>query len=186
MNIPSLALAISDEVKKTLRDIDPASSGALPEEILKARRIFLAGVGRSGLMLKAAGMRLMHLGLTVYIAGETVTPGIRQGDLLLIGSGSGETPSLVSMAQKAKSVGASLSLITILPSSSIAQLADPVVCIPAPTSKSEDTKQYHSIQPMGSLFEQCLFLFLDALVLDLMDRLKLDSDQMFRLHANLE
>src|SRR5690606_2731649 len=71
----------------------------LVNRIKVSRRIFVAGAGRSGLMMKAFAMRLMHLGLDVYVVGDTITRSIDQGDLLLIGSGSGETKTLIPMAQ---------------------------------------------------------------------------------------
>ena len=39
---------------------------------------------------------------------------------------------------------------------------------------------------MGSLFEQSLFIFLDLVILRLMQRTALDSAGMFKRHANLE
>jgi hypothetical protein len=54
--------------------------------IQNADRIFVVGAGRTGLALKAAAMRLMHLGFTVFVAGETTTPAIRDNDLLIAGS----------------------------------------------------------------------------------------------------
>ena len=186
MNAVGCSLDIIKELGITLSKVDPASSIDLKNAILDARRIFVAGAGRSGFMLRGAAMRLMHMGLTVYLVGETTTPNIQKGDLLLIGSGSGETASLLSMAKKAKALGATLALVTILPESSIAALADVIVCIPAPTSKSEKTMRFASIQPMGSLFEQCLLLFLDATILCLMEDKKIDAEAMFSRHANLE
>jgi len=61
------------------------------KEILKADRIFIMGAGRSGLVAKAFAMRLMHLGLHSYVVGETITPALKPGDLLVVFSGSGKT-----------------------------------------------------------------------------------------------
>lgn len=68
----------------------------------KANRIFIAGAGRSGFCARGFANRMMHLGFTVYFVGETTTPSIQEGDLLIVGSGSGTTASLVSDCQKAK------------------------------------------------------------------------------------
>ena len=51
--------------------------------IEEASRIFVAGAGRSGLCIRAAGMRLMQMGKSTYIVGETITPSIQAGDLLV-------------------------------------------------------------------------------------------------------
>jgi 6-phospho-3-hexuloisomerase len=106
--------------------------------------------------------------------------------LLLICSGSGETQSLVSMANKAKSLGVKLALITINPASTIGTLADIIVRIPAPSPKAAANNDFVSIQPMGNLFEQSLLLFLDMTVMLLMERKGMTSDEMFKRHANLE
>jgi len=177
---------ILSELDRTLSSVDGASLENLCGLIAGAKRIFCAGAGRSGLMVRGFAMRLMHMGLTAYVVGEIATPAIGEGDLLLIASGSGETGSLVSMAKKARSLGAKVALVTIFPDSTIGQMSDVAVRIPAPTPKSDHKNAATSIQPMGSLFEQSLMLAFDIAVLMLMDKLNLTSDKMFALHANLE
>ena len=87
----TLSVEIAKEVADNLSRVDPEATEALLEAIREAKRVFFAGRGRSLLMLRGLAMRLMHLGLCVYVTGETVTPAAGPGDLLLIGSGSGET-----------------------------------------------------------------------------------------------
>lgn len=186
MNTTEYAGKIAKELEDTLSRISAEASERVATGILNAQSIFVAGAGRSGLMMKAFAMRLMHMGVRAYAVGETVTPGISQNDLLIIGSGSGETGSLVGMADKAKKLGAQLALVTIFPDSSIGRAADIVIHIPAPTPKSAAKNTATSIQPMGSLFEQSLLLTLDAIVLRLMDMAGKDSGAMFTRHANLE
>jgi len=185
MNALEYSFKIVEELKKTLSGVDPEACEALISHIIKAKRVFVAAAGRSALSIKAFAMRLMHLGLTVYVMGEVVTPAIGQGDLLLIGSGSGETDSLVAAAKKAKAYGADLALITIMPESSIGKIADEVVRISAPTSKADTG--FVSIQPGGSCFEQSMLLLLDACVIRIAELCKLDAEANLRLrHANLE
>ena len=52
-------------------------------------------------------------------------------------------------------------------------------------AKAEGTSG-KSIQPMGSLFEQSLLLFYDAVILRFMNKKGLNSDKMYGRHANLE
>jgi 6-phospho-3-hexuloisomerase len=186
MDTSDTARKVIAELDRTLTAISPQEAERLADLILAARRIFIAGAGRSGLAVKGFAMRLMHLGLAVHVVGETVTPGIEAGDLLVIGSGSGATASLVAMAEKARKTSASLALVTIFPQSPIGLLADTVVQIPAPTPKVGGDTAFTSIQPMGSLFEQSLLIFLDIMVMRLMDRMALDAKAMFERHANLE
>lgn len=174
------------ELNGTLSQIDNAQADILASRILASKKVLVAGAGRSGFAVKAFAMRLMHMGFDAYVVGETVTPNLETEDLLLIGSGSGETGSLITMANKAKALKGGLALVTIFPDSSIGKLADITVRIPAPTPKAKTDNGLTSIQPMGSLFEQSLFLFLDIVILKLMGLKSKDSDTMFKRHANLE
>jgi 6-phospho-3-hexuloisomerase len=162
-----------------------AAGEELSDAILGANKIFVAGAGRSGLMMKAFAMRLMHLGFQAYVAGETVTPGIEEGDLLLIGSGSGETRSLAGMAEKAKVLNARVAVATIHPESTISSRSDIIIPLPG-AAKDQSSGSGLTIQPMGSLFEQTLLLFLDAVILRLMEQQGQDSRTMYGKHANLE
>ena len=156
------------------------------DAILAAETIFVAGAGRSGLAMKSFAMRLMHMGFETYVVGETVTPSITAKDVLLIGSGSGSTSSLVVNANKADDIGATICLITIDENSPIAQLADVVLTIPAPSPKVNRELGFRSVQPMGSLFEQSLLLTLEAIVLLIMEKTGKTPESMFTRHANLE
>lgn len=181
----SLVESVLGELGRTLRSINPATLDRAAEMIAETRAVFLAGAGRSALAVRGFAMRLMHLEKKTFVVGETTTPGIGESDLLVIGSGSGKTPSLVAMSAKARESGAKILLLTMDPSSPIAGAADHIIEIPAPTPKSDRSKGL-SIQPMGTLFEQSLFITCDLLVLLLMQRLNLKSDEMFTRHANLE
>lgn len=186
MNTIQHSLAIIRELEHTLSAVSSEDGENFTDMILSAQKIFLAGAGRSGLSAKSFAMRLMHLGFDSYVCGETITPNLERNDVLIIASGSGETGSLVSMARKAKDIGAKIIAVTVLPESTIGRLADLAVRIPAPTPKAEFDRNIKSIQPMGSLFEQSCFLFFDAVVLRLMEKKHDDSGHMFRRHANLE
>lgn len=186
MNTTEYSREVLAELNRTLTNVSAEEGEKLAQLVLNAGKILVAGAGRSGFAVKAFAMRLMHMGFDAYVVNETVTPNIEPGDVLVVGSGSGETGSLVVMAQKAKKIGADLALVTIFPDSSIGKIADAVVRIPAPTPKVATDTGFKSIQPMGSLFEQSLLLFLDSVILRLMELQGNDSDTMFTRHANLE
>lgn len=177
---------ILGELKGTLGKIDEGQAAQFAQMVHEAPRIFLAGCGRSGLMVRAFAMRCMHMGKTAYVLGDVTTPSIRKGDLLVIASGSGETESLVSHANKAKKLGAKIATVTIYPRATIGRMADCAVWINAPTAKSEEETGVSSIQPMGSLFEQSLLLFLDGAIVRMMELSGISSEEMFKNHANLE
>ena len=157
----------------------------LAEALHAAPAVFVAGAGRSGLMGRAFAMRLMHLGVKAHVVGETSTPGMQAGDILVLGSGSGETASLVAMAGKAKQLGGTVALVTTQPKSTIASQADLVIELAA-SQKTDDAPERLSVQPMGSLFEQGLLLCYDAVILRLMELRELDGKTMYGSHANLE
>ena len=58
------------------------------------------------------GARLAQLGKNVYVVGMPTAPSIKAGDVLVLSSGSGSTPTLVDFAQTAKDVGAKCVLLS--------------------------------------------------------------------------
>ena len=185
-DVGQMGAAVAEEIRQCLGQVSGEAVEKAVQMIADAPRIFCAGAGRSGLAVRAFAMRLMHMGMTVHVLGEVTTPGICAGDLLVVGSGSGRTASLVAATGKARELGARVLLFTIDPSSPIAQAADGVVQIPAPSPKASGSGQGQSVQPMGSLFEQTLFVLLDVVVMLVMERESLRSEDMFKQHANLE
>ncbi len=91
-------------------------------------------------------------------------PAIKSNDVFVIISGSGSTEHLRLLADKAKSVGADIVLITTNKDSAIGNLAGTNIVLPAGTKYDEQG----SAQPLGSLFEQASQLFLDSVVMGLM------------------
>ena len=174
------------EIEETLGEIDQTKITYFLKQIMDAQRVFIVGVGRTGLVMRCFAMRLMHLGIKVQILGDITTTAVSKNDLLLIGSGSGETGSLVSIATKAHNLGVHILLITINPDSSIGNMAQECLKIPAPSPKLTHKQDKTSIQPMGSLFEQTLLLTLECIAGMIMQEKNIDADSMFMNHANLE
>jgi len=157
----------------------------LVDAILQAKSIFLSGAGRSGVAIRGFTNRLLHLGLSVNLVGEISCPRTKKGDLLIIGSGSGTTTSLVSLAKKAKKNGVTIALLTMDNESTIADLADVVVVLPGVSPKLKENN-LTSIQPMGSAFEQISFLTYDGIILELMERMGETGETMVERHTDLE
>ncbi|MDK2804157.1 MAG: 6-phospho-3-hexuloisomerase [Peptostreptococcaceae bacterium] len=185
MNDAQYLTKIIEELSKSAELISDLEVDRLSDQIIKSKKIFVTGAGRSGLMGKSFVMRMMHLGIDAYVVGETITPNFEDDDLLIIGTGSGETKTLIPIAKKAKSLGGTVVAVTISPESTIGKLSDFIVKLPgAPKDQSEG--DYNTIQPMGSLFEQTMLLFYDATILSVMEKKRLDSNKMYGRHANLE
>ncbi|MDE2857918.1 MAG: SIS domain-containing protein [Chloroflexota bacterium] len=186
METPELFEAILADLSRTLRQVDARQVEHLKEAILSADRVFIAGKGRSGLQMKAFAMRLMHLGLTVHVVDDVTTPSIAAADLLLIGSSSGRTASLLRHVDTAKETGTSIATFTGNLESPIAAAAQTLVHIPASNFKAGAESGEESVLVMGSLFEHCLGLVCDLLVIRLKQALGVDESAMNARHANLE
>ena len=57
--------AVLKEIEETLGEIDETIISNFALQILDAPRIFIAGVGRTGLGMRCFAMRQMHLGIEV-------------------------------------------------------------------------------------------------------------------------
>ncbi|HPY59483.1 MAG TPA: 6-phospho-3-hexuloisomerase [Methanospirillum sp.] len=166
------------------------------QELLNARRIYVMGAGRSGLVAKAFAMRLMHLGMISYVVGETITPALQRGDLIVVLSGSGKTRTIMEIVQTAKEIGGRISLITSNSESPIGKIADTLVIIESvrdsiPDESMEyDTRQmlgeHRSFAPLGTLFETAAMTFCDAVISRLMEITKTDESALKDRHANIE
>ncbi|WP_334152185.1 6-phospho-3-hexuloisomerase [Microbacterium sp.] len=174
----------TDAALQALADTESGAIDALADAVLDADRVFLLGAGRSGLALRMTAMRLMHLGLTVFVVGDTTTPAIEPGDLLLTATGSGTTTGIVRAATTASEVGAIVAAITTAPESPVAELSQVVVAVPA--AGKLDRSGTTSAQYAGSLFEQTVVLLGDALFHALWQRSGASADELWPRHSNLE
>jgi len=178
------SLRIADEIRRALTHTRPEEIDRLLEAILQARGVFCSGQGRSGFMVKAFAMRLVHVGLHAHVVGETTTPSIGAGDLLVAASGSGQTRTTLAIVEAARERGARTACITAHPQSPIGRAVDLVVELHGQiTSVAPHGK---SIQPPGSLFEQALLVFCDAMVMSLVERFGTTEEEMRARHTKLE
>ncbi len=188
-----MAGTLSQALDQMLRELGgvfarlaPGLAETLMREIEAAPRIFGCAVGRSGFILRGFLMRLMHLGLTVYVVGETITPRLRPDDLLMVISGSGETAQPREVLRRANTVGARTLALTASPDSTIGREARVTLHIPG-TTKLTLAQEPTSAQCPGSLFEQAVFLLLEAVVFILYkSRLGQNRDEMLARHADVE
>lgn len=173
---------VRSELDGVLDQIDDAAVQGAADAVLGTPRVFAAGEGRSGFMAKAFAMRLMHLGLTVYVVGETVTPGFAEGDLLVAVSGSGTTAATQRSAQQVRDKGGTVLAVTTDGASPLAGLAELSLVVPAATKQRREGEA-DTQQPLGSLFDQCTHLLLDAVCLEITRRKAVSTDEAQGLHA---
>jgi 6-phospho-3-hexuloisomerase len=165
-------------------------------EILEAKRIYVIGAGRSGLVAKAFAMRLMHLGLQAYVVGETITPALNKGDLMVVFSGSGKTKTIADIAETAHDIGAHICLITSNADSRIGNLSQCIVIIEHQRDAVPDDAvefeirqmmgEHKSFAPLGTLFETASMIFADAVISRLMEITKTDESALKNRHTNIE
>lgn len=172
---------IIDKISSILEATDNSYDGKLTQLLDSAKRVFIAGAGRSKLVGNFFAMRLVHSGYDVSVVGEIVTPSIKNGDLLIIISGSGETEQLIAFTKSAKKVGASIVLISAKSSSTIGDLADAIFAIGS-------ADQYSKVlgMPMGTVFELSTLVFLEATVSHIIHDKGIAEEVMRERHANLE
>ncbi len=187
---------IMQSVHDSMGQVNPREVTRFLDLLVKERkqRILVLGVGRSGLIGRSFAMRLMHLGFNVYVMGETITPAIGKGDLVIAISGSGTTKLAVTAAEIGKDVGARVVAITSFPESDLGKLADYVVQVRGRTkiAKERDyfTRQitgvHEPLAPLGTIFEIACTVFLDSLIPELMQRLGKTEKQIRSHHATIE
>ncbi len=172
---------IIEKISGILEATDNSYDVKLTQLLDSANRIFIAGAGRSKLVGNFFAMRLVHGGYDVSVVGEIVTPSIKNGDLLIIISGSGETEQLIAFTKSAQKVGAKIVLISAKNESTIGDMADAVFQI----GRSE---QYGKVlgMPMGTVFELSTLLFLEATISHVIHDKGIAEEVMRERHANLE
>jgi 6-phospho-3-hexuloisomerase len=199
-DIPAFMVQMAETITKTAGMLDRDQMAAFFDEMLSAKRVYVAGAGRSGFIAKAFGMRLMHLGFDTYVVGETVTPALLPGDTLVVFSGSGETLSMVSICGTAKQLGGKICLITASPDSRMSRMADCVVNLGDLTGyyrrdrNSFEVRQltgkYRSVNfafaPLGTLFETLALVFSDAVISSLIEAKKSEIREIQKRLTNVE
>lgn len=176
---------VLEHIKSVKNHINPENVEDMIKLIDTSKSVFVIGAGRSGYIAKAFAMRLMHLGYTVYVVGETVTPRITNEDVLIAISGSGKTTSVVNISRKAKDIGSKLIAVTGNKNSSLAEMADVVVLIKGKV-KDERDENLSQLAPLGTMFELTAMIFFDALVAEIMMRKHLTEKDLEARHAVLE
>ena len=187
--------AILDNIRDAEEYLNEEDIANFIEIITTADNIFVTGAGRSGLAAKAFAMRLMHLGLSFYVVGETISPAINAGDCILAISGSGETNTIVTAAKISKKRGAKVLALTSYPESSLGQIADGIIHVKGRTKVEVDDENYlkrqikgnyTSLTPLGTAFELTSLVFLDGLVSELMEAMGKTEEDLKNRHTVLE
>jgi 6-phospho-3-hexuloisomerase len=199
-DIPAYMLQMAESIRKTADLLQKVETSAFFYKMLTAKRVYVAGAGRSGIIARAFALRLLHLGYDVYVVGETITPALKSGDVLVVFSGSGETLSVASICETVRGLGGSVCLITASTDSRMSRVADCVVNLGDLTGYYQGDKstyevrqvtgQYRSVSsafaPLGTLFETLALVFSDAVISALMEAKKEGAGELQRRLTNME
>ena len=178
--------AAIDELREVFSRVNDADVDAAVKMIADAGKVVVFGGGREGLQIRGLAMRLFHMGLQASVVGDMTTPAVGKGDLFLVTVGPGEISTALALLDVAKKAGATILFITAQPGGRGAKFANHVLVIPAQTMADDQMTSRTSVLPMGSLYEGCLFVLFEVMILKLKTLLKVDAEAMRRRHTNLE
>ncbi|AEF81856.1 SIS domain-containing protein [Leadbettera azotonutricia] len=181
----SLYKTILEEHRQVFEAQDIQMLRRFMDLIASHKRIFIMGAGREGIAARGFAMRLMHLGKDVHWIWDDTTPGMGKDDLFIVVNGGGNIGHINYVMSQAKQSGAHIACISGSPSGAGVKIADFILFVPAAVYKGTDPVT-PSIQPMGNLFEQHLFLLFDVVIILLEKELKLSHEEMAARHRNVE
>lgn len=186
---------ISENLKEVVDRLDKESIKMMIQKILDSKRIFLMGAGRSGLVAKAFAMRLMHLGFSVYVVGETTTPAVQPEDVVIAISGSGETHSIADLGKIVKDIGSTLITVTSKKESTLGRISDIAMILPSKTKNDLDAGgylernmrgDYKNVPLLGTSFEITSLIFLDSIIAQLITLTGASEAELKSRHTNIE
>lgn len=186
---------ISENLKEVVDRLDKESIKMMIQKILNSKIIFLMGAGRSGLVAKAFAMRLMHLGFSVYVVGETTTPAVQPEDVVIAISGSGETHSIADLGKIVKDIGSTLITVTSKKESTLGRISDIAMILPSKTKNDLDAGgylernmrgDYKNVPPLGTSFEITSLIFLDSIIAQLITLTGASEAELKSRHTNIE
>ena len=188
---------ILGKVAKSIRRVNDAKIARVIDLLVEARnnkrKVFIIGVGRSGLVARSFAMRLAQLSFDVYVVGETITPALEKRDILFAISGSGETKTVLTSAKLARVSGAIIVAVTSFEKSSLTSACDHYVVLQGRrriTGKKHDFSHqilgHVPLTPLGTIFEIGSAVFLDGLIAEIMTRLNKTEPELAKRHATIE
>lgn len=194
--------SVFSQTRQDGSDPDPleVTVGEISAAVNRNGRVFVHGVGREGLMMKALCMRLAHLGISAHCVGDMTTPPISSPDLLLASAGPGGFPTVDAICAVTRSAGARVLLITSRPrTGSACQFATAIAFLPAQTMADGENEPSSSgldsgsgdddgvlLLPMGSVYEGAMFVLFEMVVFRLGRVLGQTRQAITSRHTNLE
>ena len=143
-SLGQLANGALDDLRAVFAAMPEDGLDGLIEEIVKAKRIVVFGLGREGLQMRGFAMRLFHMGRNVAVWGDMTAPEVAQGDLLFVSAGPGDLATARALVDIARNAGARTALITAQQKGELAKHVDVVTVIPAQTMANDQGGNFPS------------------------------------------
>jgi 6-phospho-3-hexuloisomerase len=159
--------------------------------ILESKKIYVLGIGHSGMFGRILAMKLNHVGLCAYSVFDEINPPFNTHDLFIAISQSGETGTLIALARKAKNLGGKVMGITTNTGSTLAGLSDILFQIEDAAEDMVFTelsalggKEHQNL--LGCLFGFNIYVLFYAVVLKIAEKRGETADSIDNRHANLQ
>jgi 6-phospho-3-hexuloisomerase len=191
----SLYLQILDEcyenAKGVLEAVEEKNVENIVSTILKAKKIYILGIGHSGMFGKIFAMKLNHVGLRAYTVFDEINPPFEKNDLFIAISQSGETSTIISIAQKAKKLGGKVIGITSVSESTLGRISDLLLKLDkyaegvkfSALSAIGDTKNQNLL---GLLFGLNIYTLFYSIIIMIANEKGETPDSINSRHANLQ
>ncbi len=183
----TITTSIAEEHRKVFELLDMEQLRAALDVIIKANNIFVYAAGREGISLRGFAMRLAHMGKTVHWVFDDTTIGITPGDLFIISEGSGDVGSFDYYMKKTKEAGGKVLMFTGNPDGiQVKKYADYVLFVKAKAYLAERDDVVQTVQMMGNLYEQHLYILCDVLIMMAVKEMGLTYQDLEKRHRNVE
>jgi len=177
--------------KTTFDKISEKNLKGIVSLIINSKKIYLLGIGHSGMFGKILSMKLNHLGIKAYTVFDEINPPFDKNDLFIAISQSGETKTIISLVKKAKKLGGKVLSLTSNANSTLVNLSDKVLIIEKLANNIEfsalsaigDKKNQNLI---GALFGFNIYVLSYTLIIMLAKELKETPESINKRHANLQ
>jgi 6-phospho-3-hexuloisomerase len=120
--------------------------------LLKAKKIYVLGIGHSGMFGRIFAMKLNHVGLRAYTVFDEINPPFEKEDVFVAISQSGETSSIISLARKAGKLGGKVIGICAATGSTLEELSDVLLNI----REYSEGVEFHALAAIGDTKNQNL------------------------------
>jgi len=191
----SLYLQVLDEcyenAKGVLEAVEEKNVENIISTILKAKKIYILGIGHSGMFGKIFAMKLNHVGLHAYTVFDEINPPFEKDDLFIAISQSGETSTIISLVQKAKKLGGKVIGITSVSESTLGRVSDSLLKLDkyaegvnfSALSAIGDTKNQNLL---GLLFGLNIYILFYSIIIMIANKKGETPDSINSRHANLQ